>query len=146
MHPVLLNLAGTWTGTHPRCWIDIITAAYYRTIYILFLACEHCYANGIHALWTAGFRWLISATHLQSVFVWGPVAWWQWCFFQICWNWLKNNALRIAFSSVSILGIHEIYLLLYSFSTLLVDSVPPPHQIAPLFHYIRSRVGWSMFK
>lgn len=104
MHPILLNLAATWTGNRPLRWTDVITAAYYCRIYILFLACECCYANGMCALWTAGFRWLISATHLQSAFVWGPTAWWQRCFFQICSNWSKNNAPGMLFGNVHILG------------------------------------------
>lgn len=90
MYPILLNLAAVRTGNRPLRWTDVIAAAYYCRIYIFFLACECCYANGMCALWTAGFRWLISATHLQSAFVWGPTAWWQLCSFQICSNWSKK--------------------------------------------------------
>lgn len=49
----------------------------------LFLVCESGYANQIHALWTAGFRWLIPATHLQLVFVCGPTGLSPWSFFWI---------------------------------------------------------------
>lgn len=34
MHPVLLNLVRKQSGTHPQCWIDIITAVFYCNIYI----------------------------------------------------------------------------------------------------------------
>lgn len=103
-YPILLNLAATWTGNRPLRWTDVITAAYYCCIYIFFPACECCYANGMCALWTAGFRWLISATHLQSAFVWGPTAWWQRCSFQICSNWSKNNAPGLLLGNVRLLG------------------------------------------
>lgn len=59
----------TWTPSSMPNWY------YYRGILLqylhFFLLCECGYANEMHALWTAGFRWLIPATHLQLAFVWG---------------------------------------------------------------------------
>lgn len=143
MHPILLNLAATWTGNRPLRWTDVITAAYYCRIYILFLACECCYANGMCALWTAGFRWLISATHLQSAFVWGPTAWWQRCFFQICSNWSKNNAPGMLFGNVHILGMSSIFL--FFFAVFYFHFSVFFHQIVSAFHYIWLSGDWSGF-
>lgn len=90
-------------ANHPPRWTDVITAAYYHHIYIFFLACECCYANGMCALWTAGFRWLISATHLQSAFVWGPTAWRRRWFFQKWSNWWESSATGMLFGNVPLL-------------------------------------------